>query len=166
MKTYLPHYFKRIGVLLVIIAAILSFMGGMDDFRQGFSNSYNEVEYSYDELKNHPELHAGVIVESYFTDEEENTFVWISLLFSISGFLIYLFSKEKIDDEYIQQIRLKSILQALIATWFIYALIKLCTDYQFEGIYILQMQLIVYVIIFRRNKNKELSEEEVITLED
>jgi len=166
MKTYLPHYFKRIGILFIIIAAILSFMGGMDDFRQGFSDGYNNAEYRYDELKNHPELHSGTIVKSYFTEEEENTFVWISLFFSISGFFIYLLSKEKIDDEYIQQIRLKSILQSFIVSWFIYGLIKLLfSKYQFDGIYILQMQLIVYVILFRHNKNKELLEEE-IALED
>ncbi|MRT94068.1 hypothetical protein [Ancylomarina sp. 16SWW S1-10-2] len=166
MKTYLPHYFKRIGILLVIIAAILSCLAGVDDFRQGFSNSYNDVEYSYDELKNNPELHPEVIVESYFTDAEENTFTWISLLFSISGFIIYLFSKEKIDDEYIQQIRLKSILQAFLISWIIYGIAKLFSFIiPMDGIYILQMQLIAYVIIFRYNKNKELSDEE-IALED
>jgi len=161
MKTYLPHYFKRIGILFVFIAFILSFIGGIDDFRQGFVNGYNDNNYSYDELKDHPEI----LVDPYLTDNEENTFVWTSLFFSITGFIIYLFSKEKIDDEYIQQLRLKSIFQSLLVSWLIYGIIKLLfTGYQLDGIYILQLQLLIYVIIFRHNKNKELSEE--VYLED
>ena len=147
MKTYLPHIFKRIGILFVFIAIVLSCTGGVDDFRRGFANSY-------DEIKNHSEIK----IEPYFSDEEKNTFTWVSLFFSISGFLIYLFSKEKVDDEFIQHLRLKSILQAFLVSWIIYGAAKLFSSIiPLDGIYILQLQLIIYVIIFRHSKNHELS---------
>jgi hypothetical protein len=85
----------------------------------------------------------------------------ISLFFSITGFFLYLFAKEKIDDEFMQHLRLKSMLQAFIISWIIYGTAKVFSSIiPMDGIYILQMQLIVYVILFRRNKNKALSEEE------
>jgi len=158
MKTYLPNTFKRIGILFVFIAFILSAIGGIDDFRQGWVDGRNDARHGYKELKAHPELHQTI--KPYLTDEEENTYIWISLLFSITGFVIYLFSKEKVDDEYIQQLRLKSIFQSLLTTWIIYGIAKLLfSEYQLDGIYILQLQLLIYVIIFRHNKNNELSEE-------
>ncbi|MRT94069.1 hypothetical protein [Ancylomarina sp. 16SWW S1-10-2] len=160
MKTYLPHYFKTIGILFVFIAIVLSFIGGIDNSRQAFMKGVAEGSKSSQELYGQTELTTpkDVDIKPYLTKKESDIYIMISLFFSITGFILYLFSKEKIDDEYIQQIRLKSILQALITTWLTYGLIKLIfKDYQFEGIYILQLQLIVYVIIFKYNKDKELS---------
>jgi len=160
MKTYLPHYFKRIGILFVFIAIVLSCIGAVDDFRQGWVDGGNSADHGYKELKAHPELYQTI--NPYLTDEEVKLYVSISLLFSILGFLMYLFSKEKIDDEYIQHIRLKSIFQSLLVSWLIYAAVKLIfPKYQLDGIYILQMQLIVYVILFQHNKSVEFSEEEI-----
>lgn len=160
MKTYLPNYFKQIGILLVFTAIVLSFTGHIDGHRQAFLEGFYEgYQTANDRIKANGE---NLNFESNLLDkEEEKILLWLSLFFSISGFVIYLFSKEKIDDEYIQQIRLKSILQALLFSWLLYGLIKLFdSEYQMDGIYILQLQLIVYVILFRRNKNKELSEQE------
>ena len=159
MKTYLPHYFKTIGILFVFIAIVLSCIGGVDDFRQGWADGGNSADHGYKELKAHPELYQTI--KPYLTDEEAKLYVSISLFFSIIGFFIYLFSKEKVDDEFIQHLRLKSMLQAFIVSWIIYGVAKVFSDIiSLDGIYILQLQLIVYVILFRRNKNKELSEEE------
>jgi len=161
MKTDLPHYFKRFGILFVFIAFVLSFIGGIDDFRQGWVDGGNDAKLGYKELKAHPELYQTI--KPYLTDDEAKIYVSISLFFSITGFFLYLFAKEKVDDEFMQHLRLKSMLQSFIVSWLIYGLIKLLfSKYQFDGIYILQMQLIVYVILFRRNKNKELSEEEIV----
>lgn len=166
MKTYLPYTFKKIGILFVFVAIVLSCTGGIDDIRQGFVDGSHDARYGSTELESQSKQHPRIIVESYFTDEEENTYIWISLLFSITGFITYLFSKEKVDDEYIQQQRLKSIFQSLLATWIIYGVVKLLlSEIQMDGIYILQLQLLIYVIIFRFNKNSELSEEK-IALED
>ena len=156
MKTYLPHTFKRIGILFVFIAFILSAIGGIDDFRQGWSDGGNDAKHGYKELKARPELYQSI--KPYLTDDEAKLYVSISLFFSITGFFLYLFSKEKIDDEFMQHLRLKSMLQAFIVSWIIYGTAKIFSSIiPLDGIYILQMQLIVYVILFQRNKNQELS---------
>jgi len=152
MKTYLPHTFKKVGIIFVFIAILLSSLGGIDDFRQGFDDGFNNRPLSSNE--NYSVHHPDVTIVSYFTDKQENTFILISLLFSVTGFFLYLFSKEKIDNKYIQQIRLKSIFQSLLISWLIYGIVKLLfTRYELDGIFILQLQLLVYVIIFSHNKN-------------
>lgn len=160
MKTYLPHYFKRIGILFVLIAIVLSFSGEIDAHRQaavdGWTDEGNESQGLYGESA----IKAPTL-SHYLTEEESDRFLMISLFFSITGFFLYLFAKEKIDDEFMQHLRLKSMLQAFIVSWIIYGATKVFSNIiSLDGIYILQLQLIVYVIVFRRNKNKALSEEE------
>ena len=112
------------------------------------------------EIKRNPE--QDKTIKPYFTESEAEFYVTLSLFFSITGFFLYLFSKEKVDDEFMQHLRLKSMLQAFIVSWLIYAVVKyVIIIIPMDGIYILQLQLISYVIIFQRNKNKELSEEEI-----
>lgn len=163
MKTYLPHYFKTIGILFVFIAIAFSIIGEIDGHRQAFMKGVAEGSNFSQGLNGLPELDIPTPkLKPYLTKEESDMYIMISLFFSISGFLMYLFSKEKIDDEYIQHIRLKSIFQSLLVSWLIYAAVKLIfPKYQLDGIYILQMQLIVYVILFRHNKSVEFSEEEI-----
>ncbi len=170
MKTYLPNYFKQIGILFVLIAIAFSLIGGIDRERQGFAEGQlvaakqmgGNVEQLEEQLKRIEE-------EPILSEEKSELYIMISLFFSITGLLLYLFSKEKIDDEYIQQIRLKSILQAFMISWIVYAFAKCIIEiHPMDGIYILQMQLLIYVTVFRHNKNKELLEEEEakIALED
>lgn len=160
MKTYLPHYFKRIGILFVLVAIVLSFTSGIDDFRKGFMRGYTEGSNQAQSLYGESVIEAPSI-EPYLSKEKSDMYANISLFFSITGFFLYLFAKEKIDDEFMQHLRLKSMLQAFIVSWIIYGTAKVFSSIiPMDGIYILQMQLIVYVILFRRNKNKELSEEE------
>ncbi|RZT95637.1 hypothetical protein EV201_0261 [Ancylomarina subtilis] len=167
MKTYLPNYFKLIGILFVVIAIIFSFIGEIDVHSESFIKSFTEGSNFARGLAGKSEItHPDPNINPNLTKETYNMYIMISLFFSISGFVLYLFSKEKIDDEYIQHIRLKSIFQSLLASWLIYAVVKLISsNYQLDGIYILQLQLIIYVIVFRHNKNVEFSEEE-IALED
>jgi len=158
MKTYLPHYFKRIGILSVLVAMILSITAGIDDIRQGFSEGYNAARFESKNIEIPSDYNQTI--EPYFTKEESDMYTNISLFVSITGFFLYLFAKEKIDDEFMQHLRLKSMLQAFIVSWIIYGLSKIFSStIPMDGIYILQMQLIVYVILFRRNKNKELETE-------
>ena len=51
MKTYLPHYFKRIGVILFLTAIVLSITGNLDDVRKGFTEGWNEASSSSNQTK-------------------------------------------------------------------------------------------------------------------
>jgi hypothetical protein len=156
MKTYLPHYFKRIGILFVLVAMVLSITGGIDDIRKGWKEGGNAASLDRKTVETISE--QDKTIKPYFTEDEAELYASWSLFFSITGFFLYLFSKEKIDDEFMQHLRLKSMLQAFLVSWIIYGTAKVFSSIiPLDGIYILQMQLIVYVIIFRHNKNLDLS---------
>jgi len=81
----LPNWVKKLGFLLFIIC---SFISGYSHFMEGFTgqtcNSGN-----YDELVGKELSHVFDIL-------------------SILGLIIYMFSKEKIEDDYISKLRLES----------------------------------------------------------
>ncbi|MFA8435011.1 MAG: hypothetical protein ACEPOZ_10890 [Marinifilaceae bacterium] len=148
MKTYFPHYFKRIGILFTAI--VLSFTANVDDIRWGFGAGYNHVDASVQGA----ELDRMMNYTPSFTKEEHQPWLNASLILSIAGFILYLFSKEKAEDEFYQQLRFKCLTQALLVTWlftgFVYALLP---EYQLDGFYILQLHLVFYTILYVYNKN-------------
>ena len=149
MKTYLPHYFKKIGISFVIVAAILSTIANINDFINGCNDGWNKGWNS---------PHSTTVIEKSNVEiisiELGKTLTWISLLVSFSGFLMYMFSKEKIEDEFVQKLRYMSLGKSLLITWIIASLLFLINgDIKLEGFYILQFQLIVYVIIYYHYRN-------------
>jgi hypothetical protein len=150
MKTYFPYYFKRIGILFVFTAIVLSFTANVDDIRRGFWAGYNHVDASVQGA----ELDRMMNYTPSFTKEEQQPWLNASLILSIAGFILYLFSKEKTEDEFYQQLRFKCLTQALLVTWlftgFVYALLP---EYQLDGFYILQLHLVFYTILYVYNKN-------------
>ncbi|WP_372753623.1 hypothetical protein [Labilibaculum sp.] len=155
MKTYFPNYFKRIGILFVFIAIVLSFIGGADDFRRGFNEGYDASKTQRDPNYTHERDEF----KPYFTKEEANAFTYSSLFLSIVGFVLYLFSKEKIEDEFYQLLRSKSLIQALLFTWlFVGVFYVFGPDFRPEGFHILQLHLIFYILIFIYNKKYRYSD--------
>ena len=143
MKTCLPYYFRKIGIAFVIIAFGLSFYANINDFMQGVQEGWNAGQG-----EEQIELNTNIISE-----ERSKTFIWISLTFSFAGFLLYMFSKEKIEDEFIQKLRFMSLAKSLLFTWiFITPFIIFDLRYKIDGLYILQFQLIFYVIIYNYYK--------------
>jgi len=149
MKTYFPYYFRKIGIAFVIIAFGLSFYANINDFVEGF----NEGRANSTKISKHE--HEQLIQKEYhiITDKRSQTFIWISLSFSFAGFLLYMFSKEKIEDEFIQKLRFMSLAKSLLFTWFFVSpFIIFGSKYHPEGLYILQLQLFLYVIIYNYYK--------------
>ncbi|GET28542.1 helix-turn-helix transcriptional regulator [Prolixibacter sp. SD074] len=78
---------------------------------------------------------------------------WVSLSFSFAGFLLYMFSKEKVEDEFIERLRYMSLAKSLLLTWLIASVLFLTSDeLQLRGFYILQFQLFLYVVIYNYYK--------------
>ncbi|GET34977.1 hypothetical protein PbJCM13498_38400 [Prolixibacter bellariivorans] len=149
MKTYLPYYFRRIGIAFVFVAVVLSTIANIDaavsGFQRGYRNGHNVLEHSYVEGKsaNHQIISA----------ELKKTLTWVSLSFSFAGFLLYMFSKEKVEDEFIERLRYMSLAKSLLITWLITsALLIIHGELQLEGFYILQFQLFLYVVIYNYYK--------------
>lgn len=140
----LPHSFRRIGWLLLFPAFVagVSLMIG-SDFTSG------------------PEITTfGLFGDEILSDQNRPTFRFdqvallpnlVGILFLIGGILV-MFSKQKMEDEYINQIRLKSLQSAVLIN---YVLLFLCIVF-IHGIpffhvmvYNLFTVIIIYILRFQ-----------------
>lgn len=157
MKTYFPYYFKRIGILFVFVAFILSCFGNIDDFNRGWLSADKDLPFN---SIDNPELDKVLNYTPYFTKQEAKPWLNGSLILSLLGFTLYLFSKEKIEDEFYQQLRAKSLMQALFITWIFTGLVYwLMPEFELEGFYILQLHLIFFTMIYSYNRNVKFGTE-------
>ena len=103
MKTQiLPNWFKKVGLLLFIV---FSFLGSGDAYLEGYNRGYY---YN----KDIPENVKTDLFSSYFGETLVHSFNIIAII----GMIIYIMSKEKIEDDYINKLRLESYqLTALIS---------------------------------------------------
>ena len=146
MKTYLPYYCKKIGIALVIIAFILYLIANINDSVNGFVDGYQRYQQSSHQIEAVADFN---IISTHIV----KTFTWISLVFSFTGFLLYIFSREKIEDEFIRKLRYMSLEKSLLFTWIVASILFIINgSIKLEGFYILQFQLIAYVIIYNYYK--------------
>jgi len=151
MKAYLPHYFKKIGITLVIFAIFLSIIGNVNELSAGIIAGY-KTGARYSTVNADPFSRVGETINIISTSLS-HTLIWISLSFSFSGFLLYLFSREKIEDEFIQKLRYMSLAKSLLITWIVASFLFIINcGIELDGFYILQFQLIVYVILYNYYK--------------
>lgn len=113
----LPNWCKKLGLIFFII---FSFIGSGDAFIDGLNSGAGQIKEASDLFKSY----FGVKLLHYFD------------IISIFGMLIYMVSKEKVEDDYINKLRLESyqltaiiglILSIIIYTFF--ENIKLTLDY-------------------------------------
>ncbi|REG94611.1 hypothetical protein [Algoriphagus antarcticus] len=91
-KILLPHRFQKIGWLLFLPAVTLAFM-----------TMFIEFEFSWLQIN-------GVRESGLFESTDENLTNEVALVSLFLSLFFIAFSKEKLEDEYIQKIRLDSIL--------------------------------------------------------
>ena len=128
----LPHYFKWIGIGLLI----LSFVFGIDDFLSGLTN--------------------GMINSKIFPD----IFPQISDFILLIGLLIYLISKNKREDEFIQKIRFESAYIVLIITILgILVLYLFNPEIKLNVTYLLALQMLFYLLVVFLKKRLILGED-------
>lgn len=99
-KILLPHRYKKIGwILFLPFAALL------------FANNYFDFNFGFLEL----EVRDGLL----FEDSKENFTNEVALICVFISLFFLAFSREKEEDEYIQKLRLDSLLVACYANTFI-----------------------------------------------
>ncbi len=148
-KFLFPNRFKRIGWMLLVPSAIL-----------GIANIYFDFKLKFLDLKvleiywgggmnfppfQHSRLPSIGFVKNNITDE-------ICGILFIIGALFVAFSKEKLEDEFIAETRLESLVWA---TYINYAILILCFlfiyDMEFMNVMILNMFSILIFFIIRFN---------------
>ncbi len=154
MKTYFPYYFKKIGITLIIVSLVFSFLSGLH-------TSFNKTEESYQTTKKNGERNIE-LKEDPFSAKIRKNLRLIGLTLSFGGLIVYMFSSEKVEDEYIQSLRYKSLIKSLMITWIIYGFVYALKDninperielhWQTDGLYVLQFQLLMYLIIYNYYK--------------
>ena len=85
----LPNWCKKLGFLLFIIGFFIS---GYTGFQEGFQEGLRGKEFNSSEIKH------------FFS----NKLIHFFDIVSITGMVIYMFTKEKIEDDYINKLRLES----------------------------------------------------------
>ncbi len=130
----LPNWCKKLGLILFTIGALISFYEG---FSEGIYSSCNVTDSI-----THPK-HSNCI----------NDYIYIFSLLEIIGMMVYMMSKEKIEDDYINLLRLES----YQLTFFINIVIALLLfifkkEMLVEFDFYLSVFLLTYLIIFARKK--------------
>ena len=110
----LPNWFKKIAIIIFVVSTILS---GADDFIAGYKEGYNKE-------RTNSSMYEKYIISDhnnyYFTNMIGGKKVahGLGILASLA-LLAYLFSKEKIEDDYIKLLRLEAFqLSFIIITLF------------------------------------------------
>jgi len=118
----LPNWGKKLGIVLYIIGAIPSALAG---FNQG-----------HNEFKN-PDLVTHI------------NSLWYSDILLYLGLIIYFLSKEKIEDDYINKIRLESyqltVLIGIILSFITFIIFK---NIEIHNSLFLESFLLIYLLIF------------------
>lgn len=140
MKTQiLPNWCKKLGLILFII---FSFLGSGDDFIDGVKSGYND--YSSTNYTINPSENSTTF-SSYFGKNLTHLFE----IAGIFGILIYMMSKEKIEDDYINKLRLESFqLTAIIGLSISILLYAFSKDLEITLDYFIMLYLMFYLIIF------------------
>jgi len=133
----LPNYFKWIGL-------VLFFAGGIPNFFEGYMNGYND--YGTNQIEH---THS-------FSDQ----MLLIAAIVSLIGMIVYALAKEKIEDEYINILRWESTTTAFFIS-FVIVLINIAiygTKDLIDAQFIMELQLLLYLIIFFFKKRSNLEE--------
>lgn len=136
----LPNWFKKIGLILFVI---FSFLGGGDDAIRGFYDGLNGLPYNNE---------VGEFTR-YFGATLMHTFD----IMAIIGMIFYMMSKEKVEDDYINKLRLESFqLTALIGLFISLVMFFFYSQLKFYVDDFITMFLFIYLIIFFIKKRIDL----------
>lgn len=139
----LPNWFKKVGLLLFIV---FSFLGSGDAHLEGYNNGYY---YN----KDIPENIKTDLFSSYFGETLMHSFNIIAII----GMIIYIISKEKIEDDYINKLRLESYqITALISLFAALVLFVFSSQLKFYLDDFITMFLFIYLITFFIKKRIDL----------
>ena len=130
----LPNWCKKLGFAVFLIG---SFISGYKGFMQGLTGELNSNSTKYD----------------FFVNSFNDPVLHFFEVLAVFGMILYMFSKEKIEDDYINILRLESyqlaILIGLALTVVIYIV---WGNLSFKIDYIINLFLIFYLIIFAFKK--------------
>jgi len=140
----LPHYFKWIGLTVFLIGFMVSMI---DDGRHGFIDGWNDARSSgEDEI-----LYVRIMPELISKLADYATML---------GLLIYILSKNRMEDELAQKLRYESAFIVLVITiiW-VLVLYIINHDTKIDPSYLLSIQMLFYLVVKFFRKRMILGED-------
>jgi hypothetical protein len=135
-----PKYFKRIGfwvsIPTIILDCLIMYGNAIDKFFQRFFPSFTPKEF---ELSGKVGYYVGTYLDT------------LAIVLTIIVLLMIAFSKEKIEDEYVAQIRLESLQWAVycnFALLIIFTLFVYGFDYYDVTVYNMFTPLVIFILRF------------------
>lgn len=131
----LPNWCKKAGLVIFIVFSIL---GGWQDFMVGFYDGVRGLPYN-------PGSDNDLLLSNNLTKSTLHFFTVVSMI----GMLIYMFSKEKVEDDYIHRLRLESFqLTAVIGLLTALVLYGVSRNIELTLDYFITLFLWLYFIVF------------------
>lgn len=141
MMTYqfLPNFFKKIGLLVFVVA-------GIPSMKKGFVEGYNDAQG----IATPDAFLAFNFFSITITEPIYNSLAIIG----VAGLLMYLFSKDRLMDEFLVRLRLEAVqLTFIISALFIFAVLIFKVSWTVSAMGVIEYQVVLFLII---NKVKKL----------
>jgi hypothetical protein len=156
MKQFLPYFFRKIGIALFIISFVLSMIGAFHDAIASDNHKHEKVSQS---ISSFTEISKQKIPTPIFNEKQRRHLKNSAFILALSGLLLYSFSKEKVDDEFLAKLRANALLKSFIVSWIIFALMMvLQNSTKADMLGVLQIQMLVYVIVYAYTKKVKYAE--------
>ena len=132
----LPNWCKWLALALFISSFIIDFSG----FKEGYHIGYNERKM----MKENPEIQKLSISDLVKSSDSPR----IGDLLILLSIIVYVLSKDRRDDEFINSIRAQALLAAFLIVSLIGMIVQLCSG-QLDVFFVLTIQFLSYIIIFK-----------------
>ena len=156
MKTFLPHYLRKVGIALFLVSILVSAAASLDDpILKDYKYEPNNAH-----ITNSNKLNIADQLPLQIWTENQRADLKISgFILCLSALLLYSFSKEKIDDEFLVKLRANALLKSFVISWFIFAVIMLVKSTTRGNLLsILQIQMFIYVLVYAYTKKVKYAE--------
>lgn len=144
-KLLLSYKFKKIGWLLVFIGVVLALIRFYLGIKPEFLNMKVFAFYSF-----YIEAKTFTVIQNHVTEE-------LAAIFLLTGLFILVLSKEKEENEFVNKIRLNSLIISIFLNTILLIISVFFTfGFAFVGALVLNMfsLMIIYLIIFKWNYRK------------
>lgn len=141
MLNILPHLYQRIGKWLIIISILIPVAHGFFfTFEDNGSQTFGKQKIEKVDLQGKSKDVA------YIKSNTEHVLDYLSTIFIVVGIFLYFLSRDKISDEYIDMLKVKS-----LSVVFILSAVIGCfsSGFKIELLLLSSFQVIAYVIILK-----------------
>ncbi|HBX65604.1 MAG: hypothetical protein CL670_14175 [Balneola sp.] len=136
---FLPNVFKKIGLFIFVAA-------GIPAMKRGFIDGWNASEG----ISAPETFEAFTVFGVMITEPIYN----LMSIIGVIGLLIYLFSKDRMMDEFLTKLRLEAVqLTFILTALFMFVMMVFNSSFKVSALGLIEYQLVLFLII---NKAKKL----------